>query len=349
MSLGCRSMSTTRLLLDGLRYDPPRWRASMIPDGAANPLAKAGVIVKRDTLRPLDRCPKCNECDEQPTPYLEDGVPRFTCPVDGRSIPLSWDYIGDWELDGNRLAELISEAMDCETAEPTTSGRLWKLGVTRLPLDKVAARQICVVTVLYGETDPILKECPQGTRHLLFVGRLEGDIADVQLKRRVFTLDRILRFQKDGKLEIIREEIEGQLAEKLPATDNTATPLTSAVKKIANYCAKQCFELLVIKDYKDLETAMNRLAKITGRSEEIGVSKGAISENLNLKGKNPKPDPCAQFWYHCMTCVQEYEHFRYAAERHPVGNGPIDAQKLYPIYNNLRIASMHLQLSTERR
>ena len=45
-------MSTTRLLLDGLRYDPPRWRASMIPDGAANPLAKAGVIVKRNTLPP---------------------------------------------------------------------------------------------------------------------------------------------------------------------------------------------------------------------------------------------------------------------------------------------------------
>lgn len=340
-------MSTTRLLLDGLRYDPPRWRASMIPDGAANPLAKAGVIVKRDTLRPLDRCPNCDECEEQPTPYIEDHVPRFTCPMDGRSIPLSWDYIGDWELDGNRLAKLISEAMDCETAEPTTSGRLWNLGVTRLPLDKVAARQICVVTVLSGETDPILKECPSGTRYLLFVGRLEGDIADVQLKRRVFTFDRILRFQPDGTLEIIREEIEGQLAEKLPESDNTATPLTPAVRKIANYCAQQCFELLVIDDFHELEEAMNQLAKITGRIEEIGVSKGSISKILNLKGKNPKPDPCAQFWHHCMTCAQEYEHFRYAAERYPVVRSQIDAQKLYPVYHKLLIESMHRQLKAK--
>lgn len=342
-------MSTTRLLLDGLRYDPPRWRASMIPDGAANPLAKAGVIVKRNTLRPLDRCPNCDECEEQPTPYIEDDVPRFTCPMDGRSIPLSWDYIGDWELDGNRLAELISEAMDCETAEPTTSGRLWNLGVTRLPLDKVAARQICVVTVLRGENDPILKECPQGTRHILLVGRLEGEIADEQLKRRVFTFDRILRFQPDGKLEIIREEIEGQLAEKLPETDNKAKPLTPAVKKIANYCALNAFELLIINGYNDLETAMNRLAKVSGKYKEIGVSKGAIAQILNLKGKNPNPDPCAQFWYHCMTCAQEYEHFRYAAKRYPVVRGQIDAQKLYPVYHKLLIESMHLPLSTEHR
>ena len=26
------------------------------------------------------------------TPYIEDGVPRFTCPMDRRSIPLSWDF-----------------------------------------------------------------------------------------------------------------------------------------------------------------------------------------------------------------------------------------------------------------
>ena len=221
--------------------------------------------------------------------------------------------------------------------------------VTGLPLDKVAARQICVVTVLRGENDPILKECPQGTRHILLVGRLEGEIADEQLKRRVFTFDRILRFQPDGKLEIIREEIEGQLAEKLPETDNKAKPLTPAVKKIANYCALNAFELLIINDYNDLETAMNRLAKVSGKYKEIGVSKGAIAQILNLKGKNPNPDPCAQFWYHCMTCAQEYEHFRYAAKRYPVVRGQIDAQKLYPVYHKLLIESMHLQLSTEHR
>lgn len=320
----------------------------MIPDGAANPLAKAGVIVKRDTLRPLDRCPNCDECEEQPIPYIEDGTPRFTCPMDGRSIPLSWDYIGDWELDGNRLAELISETMDCETAAPTTSGRLWNLGVTRLPLDKVAARQICVVTVLRGENDPILKECPQGTRHILLVGRLDGVIADEQLKRRVFTFGRVLRFQMDGKLEIIREEIEGQLAEKLPEHVEENKPLTPAAKKIANYCALNAFELLKHTDFNDLQTAMNQLAKISGKYKEIGVSKGSIAQILNLKGKNRNPDPCAQFWYHCMTCAQEYEHFRYAAKQHPVVRSMIDAEKLFPIYQKLIIASMQLQVRAKR-
>ena len=92
---------------------------------------------------------------------------------------------------------------------------------------------------------------------------------------------------------------------------------------------------------------MNLLAKITGRHKEIGVSRGSIPKILNLKGKNPKPDPCAQFWYHCMTHAQEYEHFRYAAKRYPVVRGQIDAQKLYPVYNNLRIESMHRQLKAK--
>ena len=95
--------------------------------------------------------------------------------------------------------------------------------------------------------------------------------------------------------------------------------------------------------------AANPLAKVSGKYKEIGVSKGAIAQILNLKGKNPNPDPCAQFWYHCMTCAQEYEHFRYAAKRYPVVRGQIDAQKLYPVYHKLLIESMHLQLSTEHR
>lgn len=316
----------------------------MVREGVNNPLARAGVIVPLKNMRPLDRCPGCDECDFQPTPFIEDGtdgLPRFTCPVDGRTHPVSWDCIGDWALDGNRLAELISETMDCETAAPTIGGRLWNLGVTKMPLDKVAARHICVVTVLRGENDPILKECPQGTRHILLVGRLEGDITDEQFRRRVFTFDRVLRFQPDGKLEINREEMEGQLAEKLSEPENEDNkPLCSAAKKIANYCAKSTFGLLVIEDYHDLEKAMTELSKITGKAGEIGVSKGSIAKYLNIMGKNNKPNPCAQFWYDRMTNPKEFEHFRNAAKAHPVGNGPIDAEKLYPIYQKLIYQSM---------
>lgn len=62
---------------------------------------------------------------------------------------------------------------------------------------------------------------------------------------------------------------------------------------------------------------MNLLAKITGRHKEIGVSRGAIPKILNLKGKNPKPDPCAQFWYHCMTRAQATVFLHYFQPGNP--------------------------------
>lgn len=323
------------LLASILSARRPIYPAALLHAAAEHPLVRSGLLRHLGNLRPLDRCPGCNDCDFAPIPYyLDDGrTVEAMCPTHCRVIKLTRWQCGDVEFDEPKFVALLSAALECETPRTEKGGQIVSLGLCARPIGN-HRRKI----LFQRRYDPASLPTDDKSFLLIVGSAAEFTIADEQLARRVFRLSDILRIDERGTFEVLFDVLTSRFEDSsLPKPKSLNRP---AADKVADFYKDKFFLLFEMRngdndfDYERILEAMKPFAKHTSQAivDEIGVRAGTISKVLSNKDK--ASDPCAHFWYSATTNWNVFDKVgKFFLPKHTTQLRKNSARKLFDTHN----------------
>ena len=297
-------MQTIKTLIDGLRRYGGEWRFRQLPGGSQNPLVISRVLVPSDRAADFVDCPDCPDCsgDEMPRFYYESGKLKFTCPKESKVKDLPADWIRIWRYDGDRMASLIAEALECETLQPRCHNGIWDLGVMK---DGVGnnRRPVLVTTQILSVGDAAVRKIMRNGA-LLFAALKDCELpADIE--KRVFSFEEVVRFNHDGSIEILRDELA--LRYETVGRKRGKTPSEQAIAKYLFGIAKSMLSL-PWGDRPKVKLTLKAIAKASG------CSTGTASKILHVKelskGCKIDSDNHAQIYFLICNNDVAFEKFK---------------------------------------
>ena len=297
-------MQTIKTLIDGLRRYGGEWRFRQLPGGSQNPLVISRVLVPSDRAADFVDCPDCPDCsgDEMPRFYYESGKLKFTCPKESKVKDLPADWIRIWRYDGDRMASLIAEALECETLQPRCHNGIWDLGVMK---DGVGnnRRQVLVTTQILSVGDAAVRKIMRNGA-LLFAALKDCELpADIE--KRVFSFEEVVRFNHDGSIEILRDELA--LRYETVGRKRGKTPSEQAIAKYLFGIAKDMLRM-------SYEARLRVKIKVGVTAKASGCSTGTASKILcveQLKKRHKIDlDNYAQIYYVICTDPDAFRKFK---------------------------------------
>lgn len=257
-----------------IRELDPFWRES----GVFRPVGTASDVIPCD----------CEEGDLEEV-FFHDGETYIQCRRSGRLIPIEAEMRFDWRLDGETLARLLADALDCRDCAPAPllASRLWKLQPLKHYLGGINRDMYFAPNMAWNMEEVYYEALPRGSTQAVLLHGSSGFIQDGRFPRdRCFCIGDFFGLDA-GRLVVDRAGLDGRLGADKKEAAKAKPKLTTNEKRLEKDILDYLREIQVA-DESGRRYAEERgrpyeepgRIKLTDLAKAVGALKGTVSKFL---------------------------------------------------------------------